>query len=153
VPEYLLCDTMSATSNFFLVDFVVSWRTRRSWRRQHRTRTKLWGIGWWFSTDTGHWFLPQSVVLVRCRRLQDILVQEDCLCLLFVILLRYNVNGPRADVAPRYPLTRYLYQFRTSSRNVYLCLNQEGPDCASGYDAGLTNQTSLVRFPSPLNFS
>jgi len=23
----------------------------------------------------------------------------------------------------------------------------------SGYDAGLTNQTSLVRFPSPLNFS
>jgi len=28
----------------------------------------------------------------------------------------------------------------------------EGPGCPSGYDAGLTNQTSLVRFPSPLNF-
>jgi len=29
----------------------------------------------------------------------------------------------------------------------------KGPGCPSGYDAGLTNQTSLVRFPSPLNFS
>jgi len=29
----------------------------------------------------------------------------------------------------------------------------EGPGCSSGNDAGLTNQTSLVRFPSPLNFS
>jgi len=29
----------------------------------------------------------------------------------------------------------------------------EGPGCPSGYDAGLTNQTSLVRFPSPLIFS
>jgi len=28
-----------------------------------------------------------------------------------------------------------------------------GPGCPSGYDAGLTNQTSLVRFPSPLNVS
>jgi len=28
-----------------------------------------------------------------------------------------------------------------------------GLDCPSGYDAGLTNQTSLVRLPSPLNFS
>jgi len=29
----------------------------------------------------------------------------------------------------------------------------KGPGCPSGYDAGLTNQTSLVRFPSPLKFS
>jgi len=29
----------------------------------------------------------------------------------------------------------------------------KGPRCPSGYDAGLTNKTSLVRFPSPLNFS
>jgi len=29
----------------------------------------------------------------------------------------------------------------------------ERPGCPSGYDAGLTNQTSLVWFPSPLNFS
>jgi len=28
----------------------------------------------------------------------------------------------------------------------------EGPSCPSGYDAVLTNQTSLVRFPSPLTF-
>jgi len=30
---------------------------------------------------------------------------------------------------------------------------KEGPGCPSVYDAGLTNQTSFVRFPSPLNFS
>jgi len=29
----------------------------------------------------------------------------------------------------------------------------EGPGCPSGYEAGPTNQTTLVRFPSPLNFS
>jgi len=29
----------------------------------------------------------------------------------------------------------------------------EGLGCPSGYDAGLKNQASLVRFPSPLNFS
>jgi len=29
---------------------------------------------WWFSTETGYWFLPLSVVVVRCRRLQDLLV-------------------------------------------------------------------------------
>jgi len=28
-------------SDFFLVDFVVPWRTRRSWTRLHRTRTTL----------------------------------------------------------------------------------------------------------------
>jgi len=28
-----------------------------------------------------------------------------------------------------------------------------GPGCPSGYDTGLTNLTSLVRFPSPLHFS
>jgi len=38
-------------------------------------------------------------------------------------------------------------QDRTSGRAL-----TEGPGCPSGYDAGLTNQTSLVRFPSPLNF-
>jgi len=52
--------------DFFLVDFLVPWRTRRSWRRRHRTRTKLssnkqpgW-IGWWFSTETSYRFLPKS---------------------------------------------------------------------------------------------
>jgi len=30
---------------------------------------------------------------------------------------------------------------------------EKGLGCPSGYVAGLTNQTSLVRFPSPLNFS
>jgi len=29
-----------------------------------------------FSTETGHWFLPLGVLLVRCRRLQDILVLQ-----------------------------------------------------------------------------
>jgi len=29
----------------------------------------------------------------------------------------------------------------------------KGPVCPSGYEAGLTNQTSLLRFPSPLSFS
>jgi len=32
---------------------------------------------WWFSTETGHRFLPLSVVLVRCRRLQDLLVLQS----------------------------------------------------------------------------
>jgi len=31
---------------------------------------------WWFSTETGHRFLPQSVALVRCQRLQDLLVLQ-----------------------------------------------------------------------------
>jgi len=41
---------------FFLVDFVVPWWTRRSWRRWHSTRTKLTkpvtGFGWKPSSDT-----------------------------------------------------------------------------------------------------
>jgi len=35
----------------------------------------------------------------------------------------------------------------------YIFHSLEGPGCPSGCDAGLTNQMSLVRFPSPLNFS
>jgi len=31
------------SGDLFLVDFVVLWRTGRSWRRRHRTRTTLWG--------------------------------------------------------------------------------------------------------------
>jgi len=34
---------------------------------------KTW---WWFSTETGHRFLPQNVVLVRCGRLQHLLVLQ-----------------------------------------------------------------------------
>jgi len=41
--------------NFFLLDLFVAWRTRRSWRRRHRTRT----------------ILQSSVFPVRCRSLQD----------------------------------------------------------------------------------
>jgi len=52
--------------DFFLVDFVVPWRTRRSW-------TDAW---LWFSTETGPSFLSLSVVLVRCRRIQDLLVYK-----------------------------------------------------------------------------
>jgi len=41
-----------------------------SYHLRHKT---CW---WWFSTETGHRFFPQSVVLVRCRRLQDLLVLQ-----------------------------------------------------------------------------
>jgi len=33
-----------------------------------------------------------------------------------------------------------------------LRVNRKGPGCPSGYDAGITNQTPLVQFPSPLKF-
>jgi len=38
--------------DFFLVDFVVPWWTRRSWRRRHRTRTTLnvmTSSKWWLN--------------------------------------------------------------------------------------------------------
>jgi len=42
----------------------------------------------------------------------------------------------------------------TIKKKVYVPMwFEKGPSCPSGYDAGLTNQTSLVPFPSPLNFS
>jgi len=55
--------------SFFHVDLAVPWRTRRSWRSRHCTRTTRWGknlwppvsVSWWFSTETGHRFLPQSL--------------------------------------------------------------------------------------------
>jgi len=49
--------------DFFLVDFVVPWRTRRSWRRRHRTRTTLRGKNLWpVSFENYHRFLPLVVV-------------------------------------------------------------------------------------------
>jgi len=52
--------------DFFLVDFVVPWRTRRSWRRRHRTRTTLWGnnqrpvsVENYHQTETGLRFLSK----------------------------------------------------------------------------------------------
>jgi len=50
------------------------------------------------------------------------------------------------SLIPRLSLNSLINGIHGESKNV-------GPGCPSGYDAGLTNQTLLVRFPSPLNFS
>jgi len=60
--------------DFFLVYFVVPWRTRRSWRYVDIAQTDVW---WWFSTETGHRFFPLCVVLVRCQYLQDLLTETS----------------------------------------------------------------------------
>jgi len=82
MPPYLI---LLITICWFISDFTR--QSRRSWRRRLRTRTtlrgkNLWPVSvashwWWFSTETGHRVLPLSAVLVRCPRLQDLLVLQS----------------------------------------------------------------------------
>jgi len=63
------------------------------------------------------------------------------------------------DLAKRVPTPLPLIPIpRVEVGSIVVCVGRQlpylkGPDCPCGYDAGLTNQTSLDRFPSPLNFS
>jgi len=50
------------------------------------------------------------------------------------------------------PPNIYVTSLSSKLDREYIC-SRKGLGCPSGYDAGLTNQTSLVRFSSPLNFS
>jgi len=46
-----------------------------------------------------------------------------------------------------------VFNFFIYTKPTHLFGTTKGPGCPSGYDAGLTNHTSLVRFLSPLNSS
>jgi len=67
------CNTFQVGQSFFLVDFVVPWRTRRSWRRRYRTRKTLWGKNLCLPLKTIT--TSKCVPIVRCR-LQDLLAVD-----------------------------------------------------------------------------
>jgi len=86
---------------------------------------------WWFSTETGHRFLPLSVVLIRFRRLQDLLVHTTstygiCMSLLLTVLTLVDLTRTRryswsAGVLGlvRLPPEIYLICYSTSGSPVF----------------------------------
>jgi len=82
--------------------------------------------------------------IVTCRQIESFdhssrksstIFNRNSLHFIFFLFLFFNCNLPSS--------------LNNIGRYLLLC---SGPGCPSGYDAGLTNQTSLVRFPSPLTF-
>jgi len=70
---------------FFLVDFEVPWRTKRSWRRSHRTRTTLRSKNLWrrlqdlvgFHKGGGYWLLFSPYEWVKVAKWKRLKEQQE----------------------------------------------------------------------------